>query len=56
MTGIVLRSKLECSNCGFTEELDIPVVLAEDPLTCVARGGGHALENIQSAGELLSSG
>ena len=25
------------------EETGIPVVVAEDPLTCVARGGGKAL-------------
>ncbi|HAH43167.1 MAG TPA: rod shape-determining protein, partial [Shigella sp.] len=28
------------------EETGIPVVVAEDPLTCVARGGGKALEMI----------
>ena len=28
------------------EETGIPVVVAEDPLTCVARGGGRALELI----------
>ena len=26
------------------EETGIPVVIADDPLTCVARGGGRALE------------
>jgi rod shape-determining protein MreB len=26
------------------EETGLPVVVAEDPLTCVARGGGRALE------------
>lgn len=26
------------------EETGIPVVIAEDPITCVARGGGKALE------------
>jgi len=26
------------------EETGLPVLIAEDPLTCVARGGGHALE------------
>jgi len=30
------------------EDTGLPVVVAEDPLTCVARGGGKALE---SAGE-----
>ena len=28
----------------FNEELKIPVIIAEDPLTCVARGCGKALE------------
>ena len=28
----------------LTEETGLPVVVAEDPLTCVARGGGRALE------------
>ena len=26
------------------EETGLPVIVAEDPLTCVARGGGRALE------------
>ncbi|MGI8739442.1 MAG: rod shape-determining protein [Gammaproteobacteria bacterium] len=30
------------------EETGIPVVIAEDPLTCVARGGGRVLEMIDS--------
>jgi rod shape-determining protein MreB len=32
------------------EETGLPVVLAEDPLTCVARGGGKALEMINGRG------
>lgn len=28
----------------LTEETGLPVAVAEDPLTCVARGGGRALE------------
>lgn len=28
----------------LSEETGLPVVVAEDPLTCVARGGGRALE------------
>ena len=31
------------------EETGLPVVIAEDPLTCVARGGGIALELMDSA-------
>ena len=26
------------------EETGLPVIIADDPLTCVARGGGRALE------------
>jgi rod shape-determining protein MreB and related proteins len=37
------------------EETGIPVILAEDPLTCVARGGGRVLELIDELGpEVLS--
>jgi len=37
------------------EETGLPVIVAEDPLTCVARGGGYALEMMDMlAGELLS--
>jgi rod shape-determining protein MreB len=32
------------------EETGLPVVLADDPLTCVARGGGKALEMIDERG------
>jgi rod shape-determining protein MreB len=30
------------------EETGLPVIIAEDPLTCVARGGGHALSVIDT--------
>ncbi len=37
------------------EETGLPVIVAEDPLTCVARGGGRALELIDTIGsEFLS--
>lgn len=37
------------------EETGLPVIVAEDPLTCVARGGGRALEIMDQIGsELLS--
>lgn len=40
----------------IAEETGLPVIIAEDPLTCVARGGGKALEMIdQHTFELLSS-
>ena len=32
------------------EETGLPVIIAEDPLTCVARGGGRYLEMIDEFG------
>jgi rod shape-determining protein MreB len=32
------------------EETGLPVIVADDPLTCVARGGGRALEMIDESG------
>jgi rod shape-determining protein MreB len=32
------------------EETGLPVVVADDPLTCVARGGGRALEMLDERG------
>ncbi|AKC59844.1 rod shape-determining protein [Blochmannia endosymbiont of Polyrhachis (Hedomyrma) turneri] len=37
------------------QETGIPVIIAEDPLTCVARGGGKALEMIDIHGDDLFS-
>ncbi|HKJ23079.1 MAG TPA: rod shape-determining protein [Gammaproteobacteria bacterium] len=34
----------------LSEETGLPVIIAEDPLTCVARGGGRALEMIDERG------
>lgn len=34
----------------FMEETGLPVIVAEDPLTCVARGGGKAMEMIDEHG------
>jgi rod shape-determining protein MreB len=41
----------------LAEETGLPVIIAEDPLTCVARGGGKALELMDQAGnaDLLST-
>jgi rod shape-determining protein MreB len=37
------------------EETGIPVVIADDPLTCVARGGGKAFDMIDlHGGDLFS--
>lgn len=34
----------------LAEETGLPVIVAEDPLTCVARGGGKALEMMEQLG------
>jgi rod shape-determining protein MreB len=40
----------------IARETGLPVIVAEDPLTCVARGGGKALEMMDHRRlELLSS-
>jgi rod shape-determining protein MreB len=39
----------------ISEETGLPVIVADDPLTCVARGGGMALEMMDKhASELFS--
>ena len=38
----------------ISEETGLPVVIADDPLTCVARGGGLMLDTLDQHGELLS--
>jgi rod shape-determining protein MreB len=39
----------------ITEETGIPVIIADDPMTCVARGGGRVLEMIEEHGpEILA--
>jgi rod shape-determining protein MreB len=46
-TGIVLTgggALLKQLDKLLMEETGLPVIIAEDPLTCVARGGGRALE------------
>jgi len=32
------------------EETGLPVVVAEDPMSCVAKGGGKALEMVDAFG------
>ena len=55
--GIVLTgggTLLENLDRLLTEETGLPVIVAEDPLTCVARGGGEALEMLKYlSGEFL---
>ena len=37
----------------LSEETGLPVIVAEDPLTCVARGGGKAIELIDNSSDGL---
>jgi rod shape-determining protein MreB len=48
-TGVVLTgggALLRDLNRLLTHETGLPVIIAEDPLPCVARGGGKALETM----------
>ncbi len=41
----------------LSEETGLPVIIADDPLTCVARGGGKALEMMDTHGlDMLAMG
>jgi rod shape-determining protein MreB and related proteins len=57
--GIVITgggALLENMDVLLMEETGLPVLVAEDPLTCVARGGGKALESMDlRGGDLLST-
>ena len=35
----------------LSEETGLPVIVADDPLTCVARGGGMLLDSLDRQGE-----
>lgn len=51
--GIVLTgggSLLRNISTRISEETGVPVIVADDPLTCVARGGGRALELMDEKG------
>jgi len=51
--GIVLTgggALLRNLNTLLSEETGVPVIIADDPLTCVARGGGRALELMDEKG------
>ena len=37
------------------EETGLPVIVAEDPLTCVVRGSGIALERMEKLGAIFTS-
>ena len=59
-TGIVITgggALLRDLNVLIAEETGLPVIVAEDPLTCGARGGGKALELMDDAGnaDLMSA-
>ena len=59
-TGMVLTgggALLRDLDILFSEETGLPVIVAEDPMTCVARGGGKALELMDATGneDLLST-
>ena len=38
----------------LAEETGLPVLVAEDPLTCVVRGSGMALERMDKLGSIFS--
>ena len=55
--GIILSgggALLKCLDVRLREETDLPVVLADDPLTCVVRGAGIILENLNRYQKVLS--
>ncbi len=55
-TGIVLTgggALLKDLDVLLAEETGLPVVVAQDPLTCVARGGGMAIEDFAGYVDLL---
>ena len=59
-TGMVLTgggALLRDLDVLLAEETGLPVIIVDDPLTCVARGGGKALELMDQAGnaDLLST-
>ena len=52
-TGLVLTgggALLKDLDLLLADETKLPVIIAEDPLTCVARGGGKALELMDKPG------
>jgi rod shape-determining protein MreB len=44
---------LQALDRRLTEELKVRVWVAEDPMSCVARGAGMILENYESLSRLL---
>jgi len=37
------------------EETGLPVIIAEDPLTCVVRGSGKALEKVERLASIFTN-
>jgi rod shape-determining protein MreB len=37
------------------EETGLPVIIAEDPLTCVVRGSGKALDKVERLATIFTS-
>jgi rod shape-determining protein MreB len=37
------------------EETGLPVIVAEDPLTCVVRGSGKALERVERLASIFTN-
>ena len=37
------------------EETGLPVIVADDPLTCVVRGSGQALEKMEKLGSIFTN-
>ena len=55
-TGLVLTgggALLKDLDVLIAEETGLPVIVAEDPLSCVARGGGRALTDFEGYADLL---
>ena len=46
---------MECAIREVMEETGLPVLIADDPLTCVARGSGMALEKMDTLGSIFTN-
>jgi rod shape-determining protein MreB len=49
------NSQLRNIDKAIRKEIDVPVRIAEDPLTCVARGTGLVIENLDKFKDALES-
>ena len=56
LNGVVEQSHdVRFSATTLAEETGLPVLVAEDPLTCVVRGCGIALERMDRMGSIFTS-